>query len=80
MRKRGCHGTSREIHKLGHILDIYMCAASVPYSKINLKEKDVPGAILPHIKVESNSSEQLRRWLSCRKQPTIGRKHDLIAR
>ena len=45
-------------------MDIDMCAASVPYSKINLKEKDVPGAILPHRKVESNSSEQ----------------HDLIAR
>ena len=57
-----------------------MCAASVPYSKINLKEKDVPCAILPHRKVESNSSEQLRRWLSCRKQLTTGRKHDLIAR
>ena len=55
MRKRGCHGTYREIHKLGHILDIDMCAASVTYSKINLKEKDVPGAILPHRKVESNS-------------------------
>ena len=44
--KRGRHDTSHEIHKLGHILVVNMCAASVPYSKISLNEKDVPGAIL----------------------------------
>ena len=46
VRKRGRHDTSREIHKLGQILVVNMCAASVPYSKISLKEKDVPGTIL----------------------------------
>ena len=46
VRKRGRHDTSREIHKLGHIFVINMCAASVPYLNISLKEKDVPGAIL----------------------------------
>ena len=29
VRKRGRHDTSREIHKLGHILVVNMCAANI---------------------------------------------------
>ena len=46
VRKRGRHDTSREIHKFGHILVVNMCVASVPYSKMSLKERDIPGTIL----------------------------------
>lgn len=47
---------------------------------IKLKEKDVPGAILPSNAPEECTVKQLQRWLLCRGAKTTGKKMQLVQR
>ena len=47
---------------------------------VNLKGKDVPGAILPREKPEECTVKQPQRWLLCRGAKTTGKKTQLIKR
>ena len=47
---------------------------------INLREDDVPGAILPRKIPEECTVKQLQRWLLCRGAKTTGKKMQLIQR
>ena len=45
-----------------------------------LSEMDVPGASLNGKEVSSLKIPELKRWLQCRRAPTMGKKADLVAR
>ena len=47
---------------------------------INLREEDVPGAILPRKIPEECTVKQLQRWLLCRGAKTTGKKMQLVQR
>ena len=47
---------------------------------INLREEDVPGAILPRETPEECTVKQLHRWLLCRGAKTTGKKMQLVQR
>ena len=47
---------------------------------VNLKGKDVPGAILPREEPEECTVKQPQRWLLCRGAKTTGKKTQLIKR
>ena len=50
------------------------------HENVNLKGKDVPGAILPREKPEECTVKQPQRWLLCRGAKTTGKKTQLIKR
>ena len=45
-----------------------------------VSEMDVPGASLNGREVSSLKIPELKRWLQCRRAPTMGKKADLVAR
>ena len=47
---------------------------------VNLREEDVPGAILPRKIPEECTVKQLQRWLLCRGAKTTGKKMQLVQR
>lgn len=62
---------------------IDLCNNQVPHYKeadIELLDKDVPGAILPHPTIEENNVKALKRWLACHGQNPQGTKNVLINR
>ena len=52
----------------------------LPFVEVKLNENDVPGAKLGKFPIEKHSVIQLKRWLSCRKQPNTGKNGELVNR
>ena len=54
--------------------------AIFPFFAVQLNENEIPGAKLAKNTIEENSVGKIKRWLSCRKQSTTGKKAELVNR
>ena len=54
--------------------------ASLPFLVVQLNENEIPDAKLAKNTIEENSVREIKRWLSCRKQSTNGKKAELVNR
>ena len=61
-------------------LDENYCSGDSISDEEYLSEMDVPGASLNGRKFSSLKIPKLKRWLQCRRAPTVGKKADLVAR
>ena len=54
--------------------------ASLPFCAVQLNENEIPREKLAKNAIEENSVGEIKRWLSCRKQSTTGKKAELVNR
>ena len=53
---------------------------SLPFFAVQLNKNEIPDAKLANNKAEENSVGEIKRWFSCRKRSTTGKKAELVNR